>query len=101
MISGNKTQKGDARTDVYAIGRPQHFLDSANSPSNIGELGHSDLVRHDRCQAQCRFGSHLARTLRSERTNAPSVTIPSVPSAPMNKFVVSKPADDFRARLRV
>ena len=31
----------------------------------------------------------------------PSVTMPRVPSAPIKSFVVSKPADDFRARLRV
>jgi hypothetical protein len=31
----------------------------------------------------------------------PSVTIPSVPSAPINSFVVSKPAEDLRERRRV
>lgn len=31
----------------------------------------------------------------------PSVMMPSVPSAPMNSFVVSNPADDFLALLRV
>ena len=30
-----------------------------------------------------------------------SVTMPSVPSAPMNNFVVSNPADDLRERRRV
>lgn len=33
--------------------------------------------------------------------NLPSVTIPSVPSAPMKSLVVSKPAEDLRARRRV
>ena len=33
--------------------------------------------------------------------NVASVTIPSVPSAPMNSFVVSNPALDFRALWRV
>ena len=42
-----------------------------------------------------------SRYLPNEWINVPSVTMPSVPSAPMNNFVVSKPADDFRARLRV
>ena len=32
---------------------------------------------------------------------SPSVTIPSVPSAPMNSLVASNPADDFLALLRV
>ena len=32
---------------------------------------------------------------------SPSVTIPKVPSAPINSLVVSKPAADFLARLRV
>ena len=32
---------------------------------------------------------------------APSVTIPSVPSAPMNNLVRSNPAEHFRARCRV
>ena len=100
-MSGNGIQKGDPRTNVYAIGCHQHFLDSVNSASNVGELGHCNLVWYGRSQAQCRFGGYLATTLHSERTNIPSVTIPSVPSAPMNNFVVSKPADDFRARLRV
>jgi len=31
----------------------------------------------------------------------PSVMIPRVPSAPVNNFVVSQPADDFRDRRRV
>jgi hypothetical protein len=31
----------------------------------------------------------------------PSVTIPSVPSAPIKSLVVSKPAEDLRARWRV
>ncbi len=31
----------------------------------------------------------------------PSVTIPNVPSAPINNLVVSNPAADFLARLRV
>lgn len=34
-------------------------------------------------------------------TESPSVIIPSVPSAPMKSLVVSKPAEDFRARRRV
>jgi hypothetical protein len=34
-------------------------------------------------------------------TLLPSVTIPRVPSAPINSFVVSNPAADFRALLRV
>lgn len=39
--------------------------------------------------------------MSSRRRRAPSVTIPRVPSAPMKSFVVSNPADDFRARRRV
>jgi hypothetical protein len=31
----------------------------------------------------------------------PSVTMPSVPSAPIKSLVVSKPAEDLRARRRV
>lgn len=36
-----------------------------------------------------------------KRMAVPSVTMPSVPSAPMNSLVVSKPAADFLALLRV
>lgn len=35
------------------------------------------------------------------RIHPPSVTIPNVPSAPINNLVVSNPAADFLARLRV
>ena len=37
----------------------------------------------------------------TESNDQPSVIIPSVPSAPMNSFVVSNPADDLRDRRRV
>ena len=38
---------------------------------------------------------------RDYGTYLPSVIIPKVPSAPMNNFVTSKPAEDFLARCRV
>ena len=47
-----------------------------------------------------RDGNVYARQ-QVDGATAPSVTIPSVPSAPMNNLVVSKPADDLRARRRV
>lgn len=42
-----------------------------------------------------------ARSLLFRGEFLPSVTIPRVPSAPMKSFVVSNPAEDLRARLRV
>jgi hypothetical protein len=33
-----------------------------------------------------------------DEKDRPSVTIPSVPSLPMNILVISKPTDDFRER---
>ena len=38
---------------------------------------------------------------KEENIRLPSVTITRVPSAPMNNLVVSKPAEDLRALLRV
>lgn len=59
----------------------------------VGRTGASLIVTVSRCQV----GYHNFLN----DTSLPSVTMPRVPSAPMNSFVVSNPADDLRDLRRV
>lgn len=80
--------------------RVQNVLNSFNCVLDVGELGHCNFCRDQWGQTEsscCEFST------ANEHSTAfvPSVTIPKVPSAPINNLVVSNPAEDLRALCRV
>ena len=80
----------------------QYLLDGTDSMIYIWELCHCDLRRCHGSKPEGGCSEHLNDTAQTANGGTePSVTIPSVPSAPMKSLVVSNPADDLRARLRV
>jgi len=90
---------GEGLTDADAL--VHHFNRGFRGPAYVRELNNGNRSRQDRGQADrhCTFVS-LERYAK-EQSNIPSVTIPSVPSAPMKSLVVSNPAEDFLDLRRV
>jgi hypothetical protein len=70
----------------------------------VGELndGHSGWQNGSQMKRYLRsnFSGYTSR-MKKTWGYLPLVIIPRVPSAPMNNFVVSNPAEDFRDLLRV
>lgn len=81
----------------------EDFLDRVNGMLDIGKLGHGNSSGNDGCEAEGCLVHALSVwfVVHEQHSCLPSVTMPNVPSAPMNSFVVSIPADDFLALCRV
>jgi hypothetical protein len=88
-------------TKVHAMWRAQDFLHSTNSVLHIAELCHCNFGGKNRSQPQRHCKGLCSEISFCCSGNTPSVTTPRVPSAPMKSLVVSNPADDFLALLRV
>ena len=90
-------------TNVWTMWCIKNFLNRIYRMSHVRELSHCNLGRNHRRKAKSSFNhpNSISILMWKEYDNKPSVTIPSVPSAPMKSFVVSIPAEDFLARRRV
>ena len=88
---------------MRAVWCVKNLLNGADCMLYVRELSHSHLRRDDRSKSQgsWKIQEKLEDAMEFRNSTLPSVTIPRVPSAPMNSFVVSKPAEDFLALLRV
>ena len=87
---------------MQSLWRVQNFLNSTYGLLDIRELSNCNLGGQQRSKTQGCSRRDKVRNQRSiKKFLLPSVTTPNVPSAPIKSLVVSKPAADFLARLRV
>lgn len=89
MVSAQHSRTGKPLFTLVVSAIPDAHKNTATHTSVAAETAASTLSKVTT--------AHLVGKSGANRTVA-SVTIPKVPSAPMNSFVVSHPADDFRAR---
>lgn len=74
----------------------EHYSpDGFSSFVNVWELDNRDIGGEERRETDRDW--NLLDMSSCYRVNSPSVTMPKVPSAPMNNLVVSQPAEDLRA----